>query len=32
LAGCDADTRFILATANHSGSTNDIIAWNNSKL
>jgi hypothetical protein len=32
LAGCDADARFISATANHSGSTNDIIAWNNSNL
>jgi hypothetical protein len=32
LAGCDADARFISATANHSGSTNDIVAWNNSKL
>ncbi len=32
LAGCDADARFISVTANHSGSTNDIIAWNNSNL
>ncbi len=32
LAGCDADARFISVTANHSGSTNNIIAWNNSKL
>ncbi len=32
LAGYDAVARFILATANHSGSTNDIIAWDNSKL
>jgi hypothetical protein len=32
LAGCDADARFISATANHSGSTHDIIPWNNSKL
>jgi hypothetical protein len=32
LVGCDADARFISATASHSGSTNDIIARNNSKL
>jgi len=32
LAGCDADARFISATASHSGSTNDIVAWNNSQL
>ncbi len=25
LAGYDADARFILAAANHSGSTNDIL-------
>jgi hypothetical protein len=32
LAGCDADARFICASCNHSGSTNDIIAWGDSKL
>ena len=32
IAGCDIDGRFISAQADHSGSTNDIIAWQNSKL
>ncbi len=32
LAGCDVDGRFICATTHHSGSTNDIVAWHNSKL
>jgi hypothetical protein len=32
LVGCDAEARLISAIANHSGSTNDIIAWNYSKL
>lgn len=32
LAGCDIDGRFIPAQANHSGNTNDIIAWQCSKL
>jgi hypothetical protein len=32
IAGCDVDGRFITALGNHSGSTNDIIAWNSSKL
>ena len=32
IAGCDVDSRFITATAKHSGSTNDIIAWQSSKL
>lgn len=32
LAGCDIDGRFISATASHSGSTNDIIAWQDSQL
>jgi len=32
LAGCDVDGRFICATARHSGSTNDIVAWNDSEL
>lgn len=27
LAGCDVKCRFIVASCNHSGSTNDIIAW-----
>ena len=32
LAGCDVDGRFICATAWHSGSTNDIKAWEDSDL
>jgi hypothetical protein len=32
LAGCDVNARFIFATANHSGSTNDIYAWQDSDL
>jgi hypothetical protein len=32
LAGCDIDARFICASCNHSGSTNDIIAWGDSNL
>lgn len=32
LAGCDVDCRFIVATANHSGSTNDVIAWQDTDL
>jgi hypothetical protein len=32
LAGCDIDGRFISATASHSGSNNDIIAWQDSQL
>ncbi len=32
IAVCDIDGRFITATAKHSGSTNDIIAWQDSKL
>jgi hypothetical protein len=32
LAGCDVDARFICASCNHSGSTNDIIAWGDSNL
>jgi hypothetical protein len=32
LAGCDVNARFIFATANHSGSTNDIYAWQDSEL
>ena len=32
ISGCDVDGRFITALANHSGSTNGIIAWNSSKL
>ena len=32
LAGCDVNGRFICATARHSGSTNDIVAWQDSKL
>ena len=32
LAGCDIQARFIAASCDHSGSTNDIIAWQDSKL
>lgn len=32
MAGCDVRGKFFFATSNHSGSTNDIIAWNDSKL
>jgi hypothetical protein len=32
IAGCDADCRFISVNCNHSGSTNDIIAWQNMDL
>jgi hypothetical protein len=32
LAGSDVHGRFICATAHHSGSTNDIVAWQDSKL
>jgi hypothetical protein len=32
LAGCDAKCRFIVASCNHSGSTNDIIAWQHMDL
>lgn len=32
MAGCDVNGRFHMATANHSGSTNDIIVWENSQL
>ncbi len=32
LAGCDADCRFITATAKHSGSTNDIVTVQDTKL
>ncbi len=32
LAGCDADCRFITAMAKHSGSTNGIIAWQDTML
>jgi hypothetical protein len=27
IVGCDIDGRFITAQENHSGSTNNIIAW-----
>ncbi len=27
LTGCDVDARFVCASCNHSGSTNNIIAW-----
>jgi hypothetical protein len=32
LAGCDSKLRFKLFDANHSGSTNDTICWQNCKL
>jgi hypothetical protein len=32
LAGCDVDGRFICAMARHSGSTNDVVALNDSDL
>lgn len=32
LAGCDIKCRFIVASCNHSGSTNDIIAWQQMEL
>jgi DDE superfamily endonuclease len=32
LAGCDSKARFICASCSHSGSTNDIIAWQDSEL
>ncbi len=32
IAGCDVDCRFISTSCNHSGSTNDIIAWQNMDL
>jgi hypothetical protein len=32
LAGVDVNARFICASCDHSGSTNDIIAWQDSNL
>jgi hypothetical protein len=32
LAGCDINCHFIVASCNHSGSTNDIIAWQHMDL
>ena len=32
IAGCDVDCRFISVNCNHSGSTNDIIVWQNMDL
>lgn len=32
MAGCDINGRFLMATANHSGSTNDCIVWQTSRL
>jgi hypothetical protein len=32
LSGCDVDGQFITASVKHSGSTNDIIAWQSFKL
>ncbi len=32
LPGCDIQARFIAASCDHSGSTNDIIAWQDTKL
>jgi hypothetical protein len=32
VTGCNADCHFIVASCNHSVSTNDIIAWQNVEL
>jgi hypothetical protein len=32
LAGCDVQARFISASCDHSGLTNDVIAWQDKKL
>lgn len=32
LAGCDVQAKFICASCTHSGSTNDIIAWQDTEL
>jgi hypothetical protein len=32
LGGVDVNGRFLCASCDHSGSTNDIIAWNDSNL
>ncbi len=32
MAGCDINARFICASCDHSGSTNDVIAWQDSLL
>lgn len=32
LAGCDIQARFIATSCDHIGSTNDIIAWQDTKL
>jgi len=32
LAGCDIKGRFVCASCDHSGSTNDVIAWQDSML
>ena len=32
LVGCDIKACFICASCNHRGSTNDVIAWHDSKL
>lgn len=32
LAGCDASCRFTFFSAEHSGGTNDVMAWNMSRL
>lgn len=32
LAGCDVKGKYFMATANHSGSTNDCIAWGQTAL
>jgi hypothetical protein len=32
IAGCDVNCRFIVGSCNHSGSTNDIIAWQHMEL
>lgn len=32
MAGADINGRFVMATANHSGSTNDSLAWETTAL
>jgi hypothetical protein len=32
IAGCDVQCRFIVSSCKHSGSTNDIIAWQHMQL
>lgn len=32
MAGADVRGKFVMATANHCGSTNDVVAWTTTKL